>query len=132
MQHGHAVTTIEGLATNGTLHAVQQAFHEHHALQCGYCTSGMVLAATSLLAESLLEAADEPDGRALYWAAVVNGIRLGLLDSPVRVATRGGALKIAWHGGQSPVLMTGPAVTVLPSASGRAAPASTRSTSATG
>jgi len=46
-------------------------------------------------------------------AAVVSGILLGLLDSPVRVATRGGALTIAWRGGQSPVLMTGPAATVF-------------------
>jgi carbon-monoxide dehydrogenase small subunit len=46
---GHEITTIEGLATNGTLHAVQQAFHEHHALQCGFCTPGMVLAAVSLI-----------------------------------------------------------------------------------
>jgi aerobic carbon-monoxide dehydrogenase small subunit len=46
---GHEITTIEGLATNGTLHAVQQAFHEHHALQCGYCTPGMVMAAVSLI-----------------------------------------------------------------------------------
>ena len=48
---GHEITTIEGLATNGSLHAVQQAFHEHHALQCGYCTPGMVMAAVSLIAE---------------------------------------------------------------------------------
>jgi carbon-monoxide dehydrogenase small subunit len=48
---GEEVTTIEGLATNGTLHPVQQAFHEHHGLQCGYCTPGMVLATVSLLAE---------------------------------------------------------------------------------
>ena len=46
---GHEITTIEGLATNGKLHPVQQAFHEHHALQCGYCTPGMVLAAVSLI-----------------------------------------------------------------------------------
>jgi len=49
---GHEITTIEGLAQNGSLHPLQQAFHEHHALQCGYCTSGMVLAAASLLAEN--------------------------------------------------------------------------------
>ena len=48
---GSQVTTIEGLASNGTLHAVQQAFHEHHALQCGYCTPGMVMAAVSLIDE---------------------------------------------------------------------------------
>ena len=46
---GAEVTTIEGLATNGVLHPVQQAFHDHHALQCGYCTPGMVMAAVSLI-----------------------------------------------------------------------------------
>ena len=46
---GHEITTIEGLARNGALHPVQQAFHEHHALQCGYCTPGMVMAAVSLI-----------------------------------------------------------------------------------
>ena len=46
---GSEITTIEGLATNGTMHPVQQAFHEHHALQCGYCTPGMVMAAVSLI-----------------------------------------------------------------------------------
>ncbi len=49
---GHAITTIEGLAESGSLNALQESFHEYHALQCGYCTSGMVLAATSLLAEN--------------------------------------------------------------------------------
>ena len=46
---GMGVTTIEGLAHNGELHPVQQAFHEHHALQCGYCTPGMIMAAVSLI-----------------------------------------------------------------------------------
>jgi aerobic carbon-monoxide dehydrogenase small subunit len=45
------VTTIEGLAQDGELHPVQRAFHEEHALQCGYCTPGMVLAAVSLIDE---------------------------------------------------------------------------------
>jgi carbon-monoxide dehydrogenase small subunit len=49
---GVEITTIEGLSENGELHELQQSFHEHHALQCGYCTSGMVLAAVSLLAET--------------------------------------------------------------------------------
>ncbi|HEY2372276.1 MAG TPA: (2Fe-2S)-binding protein [Gaiellaceae bacterium] len=49
---GAEITTIEGLSENGELHELQQSFHEHHALQCGYCTSGMVLAAVSLLAET--------------------------------------------------------------------------------
>jgi carbon-monoxide dehydrogenase small subunit len=49
---GRRVTTIEGLHTTGPLHPVQQAFHEHHALQCGFCTAGMVMAAVSLLRET--------------------------------------------------------------------------------
>jgi carbon-monoxide dehydrogenase small subunit len=50
---GHEVTTIEGLAApDGTFHPVQQAFHEHHALQCGFCTPGMVMAAVSYLEEN--------------------------------------------------------------------------------
>ena len=48
---GSAVTTIEGLADEGVLHPVQEAFHQHHGLQCGYCTPGMVLATVSLLEE---------------------------------------------------------------------------------
>ena len=49
---GHQVTTIEGMAAaDGTLHPMQQAFMENHGLQCGYCTPGMVMAATSLLEE---------------------------------------------------------------------------------
>jgi aerobic carbon-monoxide dehydrogenase small subunit len=56
---GCEVTTIEGLARDGNLHPLQESFHEHHALQCGYCTSGMVLAAASLLAENPSPSADE-------------------------------------------------------------------------
>ena len=48
---GSDLTTIEGLATDGQLHPVQQAFHENHGLQCGYCTAGMVMATVSLLDE---------------------------------------------------------------------------------
>ncbi len=47
--NGTEVTTIEGLATEGGLHPLQQAFQEHHALQCGFCTPGMILAALELL-----------------------------------------------------------------------------------
>ena len=48
---GQEVKTIEGLATNGNLHPMQAAFQEHHGLQCGYCTPGMVMAAVSLVEE---------------------------------------------------------------------------------
>jgi carbon-monoxide dehydrogenase small subunit len=46
---GHTVTTIEGLARDGELHPVQQAFHDCHALQCGYCTPGMIMQSVDLL-----------------------------------------------------------------------------------
>ncbi|MCH8000161.1 MAG: (2Fe-2S)-binding protein [Proteobacteria bacterium] len=46
---GAEVTTIEGLATNGELHPMQAAFKEHHGLQCGFCTPGMVMSAVDLL-----------------------------------------------------------------------------------
>ncbi|PSL06884.1 carbon-monoxide dehydrogenase small subunit [Haloactinopolyspora alba] len=50
---GADVTTVEGLAgRDGELHPVQQAFHESHALQCGYCTPGMIMAAVDLLSEN--------------------------------------------------------------------------------
>jgi aerobic carbon-monoxide dehydrogenase small subunit len=48
---GREVTTIEGLSHNGDLHPLQRAFHEEHALQCGYCTPGMIMAAVSLIDE---------------------------------------------------------------------------------
>jgi carbon-monoxide dehydrogenase small subunit len=49
---GSEVTTVEGIARSGELHPVQQAFHEAHALQCGYCTPGFVMATISLLQEN--------------------------------------------------------------------------------
>jgi carbon-monoxide dehydrogenase small subunit len=49
---GQEITTAEGLAPNGELHPVQQAFRAEHGLQCGFCTPGMVMAAVSLLAEN--------------------------------------------------------------------------------
>jgi aerobic carbon-monoxide dehydrogenase small subunit len=49
---GSEVTTIEGLASDGELHPVQQAFHEQHGLQCGFCTPGFVMAVVSLLEEN--------------------------------------------------------------------------------
>ncbi|MGZ0146809.1 (2Fe-2S)-binding protein [Kribbella sp. WER1] len=49
---GHEVTTIEGIATDGRLHPMQQAFHENHALQCGYCTPGMIMQSLDLIADN--------------------------------------------------------------------------------
>jgi aerobic carbon-monoxide dehydrogenase small subunit len=48
---GREVTTIEGLARDGEMHPLQRAFHENHALQCGYCTPGMIMAALGLIQE---------------------------------------------------------------------------------
>jgi carbon-monoxide dehydrogenase small subunit len=56
---GAEVTTIEGLAEDGELHPLQQAFREQHALQCGFCTPGFVLAAVSLLRENPNPSAEE-------------------------------------------------------------------------
>jgi carbon-monoxide dehydrogenase small subunit len=56
---GSEVTTIEGLAQGENLHPVQQAFHEQHALQCGYCTPGFVMATVSLLQENPDPSEDE-------------------------------------------------------------------------
>ena len=49
---GKEITTVEGLAKNGALHPVQEAFVKNYALQCGYCTPGMILASCSLLAKN--------------------------------------------------------------------------------
>jgi carbon-monoxide dehydrogenase small subunit len=56
---GGEVTTIEGLAEDGTLHPMQQAFHENHALQCGYCTPGMIMACRDLLKNNPNPSEDE-------------------------------------------------------------------------
>ena len=49
---GAEVTTIEGVSRDGKLHPVQQAFHDNHALQCGYCTPGMIMQAIDLLGDN--------------------------------------------------------------------------------
>ena len=59
MQDGAHVTTIEGLATNGALHPLQQAFIDHDAFQCGYCTPGQICSAVGLIAEGNATSADE-------------------------------------------------------------------------
>ncbi len=49
---GHEIRTIEGVAKNGELHPLQQAFHEHHGLQCGFCTPGMIMSGLQLLSRN--------------------------------------------------------------------------------
>jgi carbon-monoxide dehydrogenase small subunit len=56
---GAEITTIQGLAEDGAWHPVQKAFQEHHGLQCGYCTPGMILAAVDLLKRNPDPTADE-------------------------------------------------------------------------
>jgi aerobic carbon-monoxide dehydrogenase small subunit len=60
---GHEVTTVEGLASGEGLSPVQEGFHEEHALQCGFCTPGMMLTATALLAEN-----PDPSEEEIRWA----------------------------------------------------------------
>ena len=57
---GHEVTTIEGLSENGELHPMQAAFHECHALQCGFCTPGMIMQSIDLIKEN-----PDPDEQAV-------------------------------------------------------------------
>ena len=56
---GATIETVEGLAQDGELNALQQAFRDHHALQCGYCTPGMLMSATALLRENPSPSGDE-------------------------------------------------------------------------
>jgi xanthine dehydrogenase YagT iron-sulfur-binding subunit len=59
MQNGHEVTTIEGLADGDTLHPLQQAFIDHDAFQCGYCTPGQICSAAGLVAEGQAKTVDD-------------------------------------------------------------------------
>ena len=59
MKDGASITTIEGLAQDGTLHPLQQAFIDHDAFQCGYCTAGQICSAVGLIAEGRASTADE-------------------------------------------------------------------------
>ena len=59
MKDGADITTIEGLATDGRLHALQQAFNSHDGFQCGYCTPGQICSAVGLIAEGHANTADD-------------------------------------------------------------------------
>jgi carbon-monoxide dehydrogenase small subunit len=61
--NGREITTVEGLAQGGTLHAIQEGFHEEHGLQCGFCTPGMMLTSVALLAEN-----PDPTPHEIRWA----------------------------------------------------------------
>jgi len=61
--NGHEITTVEGLAQGGTLHAIQEGFHEEHGLQCGFCTPGMMLTSVALLAQY-----PDPTPEEIRWA----------------------------------------------------------------
>jgi carbon-monoxide dehydrogenase small subunit len=60
---GAEVATIEGVAKNGKLHPMQEAFREHHGLQCGYCTPGMIMSALDLVAQN----PDPSEGQIREW-----------------------------------------------------------------
>jgi carbon-monoxide dehydrogenase small subunit len=67
---GREVTTVEGMASNGQLHAIQQGFKEEHGLQCGFCTPGMMLVAKALLDEN-----PDPTEEEIRWAISGNVCR---------------------------------------------------------
>jgi aerobic carbon-monoxide dehydrogenase small subunit len=90
---GRTVTTIEGLASNGELHPMQRAFQETHALQCGYCTPGMVMAALDLLRDNPNPTDDEiRDGlegnlcRCTGYQNIVRAVRAAAQESAARAA----------------------------------------------
>lgn len=80
---GSEVTTIEGLATDGVLHPVQQGFHEGHSFQCGFCTPGFVMTTYAFLTENpapdraeIREAISENLCRCTGYQSIVNGVEL--------------------------------------------------------
>jgi carbon-monoxide dehydrogenase small subunit len=82
---GAKLTTIEGLATNGSLHPMQEAFKRHHGLQCGFCTPGMVLAAVGLAAQykepteaQIREALDGNFCRCTGYHNIVKAVKSGI------------------------------------------------------
>ncbi|HKF75264.1 MAG TPA: (2Fe-2S)-binding protein, partial [Candidatus Dormibacteraeota bacterium] len=91
---GRSVTTIEGLAADGRLHPVQQAFAELDAMQCGYCTPGMILAATALLSRS-----PNPDEAAVSEALGGNLCRCGAYPRILRAVRRAAAASAGPDGG---------------------------------
>jgi carbon-monoxide dehydrogenase small subunit len=96
---GHAVTTVEGLATASELHPIQEGFTSEHGLQCGFCTPGMMLAAKALLDDNLDPTEDE-----VRWALSGNLCRCTGYQNIVKSVLWAAAKLRATHG-------AGPAVT---------------------
>jgi carbon-monoxide dehydrogenase small subunit len=91
---GVQVTTIEGLAPNGTLHPMQAAFKQHHGLQCGFCTPGMVMTAVGLAAVNkspteaqIREAIDGNFCRCTGYHNIVKSVKAGIEVMQVVVTT---------------------------------------------
>ncbi|MAU95973.1 MAG: (2Fe-2S)-binding protein [Fulvimarina sp.] len=87
---GAAITTIEGLAENGTLHPVQQAFIDHDGFQCGFCTPGQIMSAVGLIAEA--QAMGDPErireamSGNICRCGAYQGITEAVLDAQARLA----------------------------------------------
>ena len=94
----HEITTIEGLATGEALHPVQEAFIAEDAMQCGYCTSGMIIAAAALLARDTA-----PDEAAIRDALAGNLCRCGVYGRAIRAVQRAAGTR-AVAAGSSPAM----------------------------
>jgi carbon-monoxide dehydrogenase small subunit len=84
---GGEVVTVEGLATNGSLHPMQEAFKKHHGLQCGFCTPGMVMTAIGLAAQTkeptdaqIREALDGNFCRCTGYHNIVKAVKQGIAE----------------------------------------------------
>ena len=83
---GREITTVEGLASGGALSPVQEGFHQEHGLQCGFCTPGMMLASTALLAEN-----PDPSEEEIRWALSGNICRCTGYQNIVKAVQYAGA-----------------------------------------
>ena len=91
---GAEITTIEGLASNGELHPMQAAFRQHHGLQCGFCTPGMVMTAVALASENrdpseaqIREALDGNFCRCTGYHNIVKAVKAGIENMEAEVTT---------------------------------------------
>ncbi|GAA3814810.1 MULTISPECIES: (2Fe-2S)-binding protein [Amycolatopsis] len=107
---GAEVTTIEGLARDGKLHPVQEAFHDNHALQCGFCTPGMIMQSIDLLADN-----PNPDEHAVREGLEGNLCRCTGYQNIVR-AVRDAAQRMSPGAGPEAERVSGDDVTRAPSA----------------